>query len=220
MSPSEPASMKCLGRTSSLPEKRGVDVLMACRGRFVGIQRKEMADLVRSVQDGRLAREAQMMAGCLRSGGLGVAVLVVEGRPRWTVDGQWLEGRTPWTIRQHRGLLWSVRALGIWVEVTGDVSETVSLCRDLEAWAGKERHSSLERRPGPVGMWGKASSREWSCHLLQSFDGIGPEIAGRMVDHFGGPPLRWTVEMAELAEVKGIGKTRARRLLGALEGCP
>lgn len=213
MSPTEPAPIRALGRTHSLPERRGVDVMFAAAGRWVGIQRKEIHDLVASVRDGRLHREVQMMAG----GWLGTAVLVVEGRFTWTVDGEWVEPGHRWTRRQHRGLLWSVRAKGIWVEVTGNVDETADLCRDLELWAKKDRHSSLDHRPGPVGMWGKATTREYACHLLQGFDGVGPELAGRIVDHFGRLPFGWLVSAADLEEVPGIGKVRAKKLIGALE---
>lgn len=219
IAPTEPLPIRALGRIHSLPEKRGVDILFPAGGRMVGVQRKEVHDLVASVRDGRLHREVQMMAGCLASGPgrLGVAVLVVEGRFTWTVDGEWVEQGWRWTRRQHRGLLWSVRSKGIWVETTTDAHDTADLCRDLEAWAKKDRHQSLDHRPGPVGAWGKATTREYALHLLQGFDGVGPGLAGRIVDHFGRLPIGWLVTASELEEVAGIGKVRAKRLIGALE---
>lgn len=217
IAPTEPLPIRALGRIHSLPEKRGVDVLFPAGGRMVGIQRKEIHDLVASVHDGRLHREAQMIGGCLADGRLGVAVLVVEGRPTWTIDGEWVEQGWRWTRRQHRGLLWSVRAKGIWVETTADVHDTADLCRDLEKWAAKDRHSSLDRRPGPTGLWGKATTRDYALHVLQGFDGVGPELAGRIVDHFGRLPIGWLVSASELEEISGIGKVKAKKLIGALE---
>lgn len=217
IAPTEPLPIRALGRVHSLPEKRGVDVLFPAGGRMVGVQRKEIHDLVASVHDGRLHREAQMIGGCLADGRLGIAVLVVEGRFTWTCDGEWVEPGWRWTRRQHRGLLWSVRAKGIWVEATSDVADTADLCRDLEKWAAKDRHSSLDRRPGPTGLWGKATTREYALHVLQSFDGVGPELAGRIVDHFGRLPIGWLVTAADLAEISGIGKVKAKKLIGALE---
>lgn len=217
ISPTEPLPIRSLGRIHSLPERRGVDVLFAAGGRWVGVQRKEAHDLVASVRDGRLHREVQQMTTCLAGGGLGIAVLAVEGRFQWTCDGEWVEAGYRWTRRQHRGLLWSVRAKGIWVEVTGSAEDTADLCRDLQMWAAKDRHSSLDHRPGPVGMWGKATTREYACHLLQGFDGVGPELAGRIVDHFGRLPIGWLVTAAELEGVAGIGKKKARKLMDALE---
>lgn len=217
VSPTEPLPIRALGRVHSLPEKRGVDVLFAAGARWVGVQRKEIRDLVASVRDGRLHREVQQMRINLTSGGLGVAVLAVEGRFTWTVDGEWVEQGYRWTRRQHRGLLWSVRSKGIWVEQTTDAADTADLCRDLEAWAKKDRHSSLDHRPGPVGTWGRATSREWMCHLLQGLEGVGPELATRIVDHFGRAPIGWLVTAADLEEIRGIGKQKAKKLIGALE---
>lgn len=217
VSPAEPLPIRALGRLHSLPEKRGVDVLFAAGGRWVGIQRKEIRDLVASVRDGRLHREVQQMRLNLTGGGLGIAVLAVEGRFTWTVDGEWVEQGYRWTRRQHRGLLWSIRAKGIWVETTTNVDDTADLCRDLQAWASKDRHQSLDHRPGPVGMWGKATTREYASHVLQGFDGVGPELAGRILDHFGRLPIGWLVTAADLEEIQGIGKVRAKRLIGALE---
>lgn len=213
ISPTEPLPIRALGRVHSLPEKRGVDVLFAAGKQWVGVQRKEIHDLVASVYDGRLQREVQQIA----CADLGIAVLVVEGRFVWTSDGEWMEPGYRWTRRQLRGLLWSIRARGIWVESTSNTEETADLCRDLETWARKDRHHSLDHRPGPVGMWGKATTREYATHLLQGFDGVGPELAGRIIDHFGRLPIGWLVTAADLEEIHGIGKVKAKKLIGALE---
>lgn len=213
VSPTEPLPIRALGRIHSLPEKRGVDVLFAAGKQWVGIQRKEIHDLVASVRDGRLHREVQQMA----CGTLGIAVLVVEGRFTWTVDGEWIEPGYRWTRRQHRGLVWSIRSRGIWVETTVNAEETADFCRDLETWAKKDRHSSLDHRPGPVGMWGKATTREYASHVLQGFDGVGPELAGRILDHFGRLPIGWLITAADLEEIQGIGKVKAKKLICALE---
>jgi ERCC4-type nuclease len=85
-------------------------------------------------------------------------------------------------------------------------------------WARKDRHQSLDRRPTVRGAWGKPDSREWGSHLLQSFDGVGPELAGRIIDHFGRPPVGWLVTAEDLAGVAGIGKQKAKKLIGMLDG--
>jgi Holliday junction resolvasome RuvABC DNA-binding subunit len=60
-------------------------------------------------------------------------------------------------------------------------------------------------------------SRDWALHLLQGFEGIGPDLAAAIFDHFEGVPFRWNVEGAKgLMEVPGIGKGRAEKLWGAL----
>lgn len=175
------------------------------------MQRKEINDLVASVADGRLAREMAMMKR------LSVAVLVVEGKPSWTMDGSLISkgfGK-PWTRRQHRGLLWSVREKGVWVEWTDGAEDTVVACRELEAWVRKGKHGSLERRPGPESVWGQLTNRDYARHVVMGLPGVGPELAGRIVDTFG-MPFGWKVSVEELMTVNGIGRKKAESMLKAL----
>lgn len=213
IAPTEPAPLKAIGTVNLLPERFGVDILFSSRGRWFGIQRKEISDLINSIHDGRLQREIAQMQGRLE-----IAVLIVEGSVKWTLDGElvgngWGKG---WTRRQHRGLLWSVESKGVWTAQTGTVRETIDWVQDFELWCGKDRHHSLERRPGPSGMWGKPDHREYGCHLLMGLPGVGPELANRIYEHFGGVPWEWRVGMEELMEVQGIGKKKAEEILGAL----
>ena len=205
--------MKILGKSSSLPERWGADVTFAANGGLVGCQRKEIADLIASVHDGRLAKELAQMQR------LGRAILIVEGRLKWTSDGHLL-GRdfgSPWTRSTHRNLLRSVQSQGVWVESTDDVADTVVAILELAEWCRKPKHQSLIRRPGPVSPWGKATNADWSKHLLQSFEGVGPELAKNIFEHFGNRlPLDWRVSEAELREVLGVGPKIAKRLVEAL----
>lgn len=215
IAPSEPPALKAIGRSSQKPERFGADILFPAQGRLVGIQRKTIADLLASVRDGRLQREMAQMSR------LGLAVLIVEGRPRWTLDGQLIStsaGFGPqWSRSQHRGLLWSVQAKGVSVTHTDDLADTIDTVRDLAGWSRKRAHQSLNRRPKPSSTWGKAGHRDFALHLLQSFDGIGPIQAEAILDHFGGVPLMWLATERQLMQVPGVGKTRAKRLAEALE---
>lgn len=214
VAPSEPKTMKVLGRSSSVPETMGADVLIPHAGSMIGVQRKEISDLIASVQDGRLAKELAQLQRCSR------AVLIVEGRLKWSTDGVLMDrqyGRD-WTRTTHRNLLRSVQSRGVWVESTDDTADTVVCILELAEYLKKPAHNGLLKRSGmPVAPWGKADNRDWSAHLLQSFDGVGPELAGRVVDHFGGrAPLQWTVGEKELQEVAGIGPRKAKQMIGAL----
>lgn len=210
ISPTEPSAIKLLGTVSSLPERYGADVLLLTPLGTVGVQRKECTDLVKSVHDGRLAKEvAQLQA-------LSIAILIVEGKWRWTVDGQSLTARG-WSRASHRGLMLSLQSSGLWVEYTDGLDDTIAFISQLEKWATKPRHVSTRTRPNPSSSWGKAGSRDWGVHLLQSFDGIGADIAGRIYDEFGGVPLRWSVTAEDLLTVPGIGKKRAATLMEALD---
>jgi ERCC4-type nuclease len=213
VSPTEPAPIRALGTTSSLPERYGSDVLFDVTplGR-VGIQRKTVRDLFASITDGRLTRSVAAMSA------LDVAVLVVEGDLRWTEEGvaEPADGSarpvTSWRREAYRSLLWSIRARGIWVETVSDIEETVTTVRSLHRWASKSGHDALDRRPGPRGV----DAAE--LHILQGLAGIGPRLATRILEHFHGLPIAWTVTERELAAVRGLGPVRARRLAESLAG--
>lgn len=213
VAPSEPRTIKLLGQVSSLPEKRGADLIFPAHSTLVCVQRKEISDLIASVQDGRLAKEIQQ----LRSAGL--AVLIIEGRLRWSSEGLLMnrDYGQPWTRTAHRNLLRSVQQQGVWVDSSEDVADTVSAVLELQEWVLKPKHQSLLRRPGPISPWGKAGNEDWEAWLLQGLDGVGPELAARIVKKFGGAPLQWRVTEKELMEVDGIGPKKARQMVGALE---
>lgn len=194
------------------PESLGADVAWSASGSWVGVQRKEVKDLLASVEDGRLGQQLVQLERC------GVAALVVEGELRFTMDGELMgsRGSTRWTRRSLWGVLWSARRSGVWVDFTRDLTETIEWVGAFEAWTKKDKHTGLGGRPGPKGMWGTADSREWGVHVLQGFPGVGQELAGRMIDEFGGVPLRWTVGMKELTAVQGIGTKKAQGLMKAL----
>jgi ERCC4-type nuclease len=211
IAPTEPPQLKTLGKVSSTPERWGCDVLGWVGGRKVGVQRKRWDDLMASVADGRLAKEVQQM-------GRGVeGLLVVEGQVKWGPDGHMVSGfkgtGRDWTRQGWEALLWSVQDAGVKVVAARDLDETVERVRWWYAWASKP-HTVLRTRGGkPASVWGTPRDREWGAWLLQGFEGIGVELATRIVDRFGGVPLRWTVTREELLTVEGLGKKKVDRLM-------
>lgn len=210
ISPTEPASFRAVGEVSSLPEKYGVDFLFAKNGKWWGVQRKEHADFVSSVQDGRLAKELAQMQQ------LSQGMLLLEGAGKWTNDGELMGWGAAWTRKQEHAYLWTVRSRGVWVDRTENAVDTASRLRAFEDWASKGTHRSSHTRPGPTSSWGRATSRDWAVHLLCGFEGVGPEIAARILDAFG-VPFAWKVTREELMQVEGIGKKRADKLIAALQ---
>lgn len=205
---------------NALPERRGVDVCWRSQGAWWGVQRKQLDDLVSSLRDGRLQREVAMMTA---DSGVTMPHLIVEGAVKFTGDGMLI--RDGWgqdfTKRQWRGLLWSLQQAGVAVSYAPTPTETAELIVDLHAWSRKARHSTLKSRPGPASSeWGTRSSTSWQRHLLQGFDGIGPELADAIIARFGGAPLKWTVDSDELRMVPGIGPKRVEALVRALEKLP
>lgn len=211
VAPTEPAALKALGRVSLVAERWGSDVLIPSLR--LGIQRKQVSDLVASLTDGRLTKEMLQMKRLVHR------VLVVEGRFAWTADGEWVNGFTRFTRKQYWGALMSVQEMGVKVIQTSDINETVQAVEECIGWAKKKSHTSLEGRAkgGLVSKWGTREDKDWQMFLAQGFDGIGPTQARAIVEYFGGVPLQWTVTEKELQKVKGIGRERARGLMRALE---
>lgn len=178
---------------------------------MVGVQRKEIHDLIASRADGRLARELAQMKQ------LDIAILLVEGRLQWTSDGQLLSSRSKWTRSQHLGMIFSIQSTGIWVHSSSNLMDSREYLEHLERWFQKERHAGINVRPKPTTAWGQRTDRDWAVHTLQSVDGVGPEMAGRIFDRFG-LPFKCTVTADELQTVGGIGRKRAEKIVKAFNG--
>lgn len=214
VSSTEPPSLLTLGKVSTFPEQHGVDFYFVANKCKVGIQRKELKDLIASLEDGRLAKEIMQMTN------LDYKILIVEGQPKFTAEGN-LMGRdygSTWTHAQLMGALWSVQLKGLWVQWTTHINNTRQAIELLELWFKKERHDSLERRPGPVSIWGsKPTDEEYGSYVLQSLPGVGPELAKRIFKRYG-LPLEWTVTAEDLADIPGIGKAKATKMIKAING--
>lgn len=211
VSAAEPASLRTLGTYSPLPESFGVDFLIPCPLGMVGVQRKEIHDLIASRSDGRLARELAQMKQ------LDIAILLVEGRLKWTSDGQLSTSRTKWTRAEHHGMLFSIQSTGTWVNSSADLGDSREYLGLLEKWLMKDKHKGIMTRPKPTTLWGQRNDRDWAIHAIQSVDGVGPEMAGRIFDKFG-LPFTCRVTAEELMTVDGIGKTRAEKIVKAFNG--
>lgn len=217
VSSTEPFTFKSLGKSSTLPEKYGCDFLIISRKMKTGVQRKKFPeDLLASLADGRLYQQVHQMIALDR------AVIVLEGYGKWTMDGELISNHftQSFTKRQLYSLIASLAfEFGVEVLIVRDARETMEFLESLESWAGKEKHQSLRSRPGPSkDSWGRVGIREVGIHLLQSFPGVGPELAGRIYDTFGGVPLSWEFSGPEsLMMVPGIGRSKAESIYGALK---
>lgn len=223
VSPTEHSpAISSLGLISSLPERNGADILLIDADTDVrlGVQRKAISDFFSSVLDGRLAKEvAQLTTSPL----LTHHCLIVEGKVEWTSDGTSTSTNSAYhsiTRSGYRSLLTSLQLSGILVHTTTDSRDTAELVVGLAGYLGKEHHSALTRRPKQRSEWGRTTSRAFGVHLLQSFDGVGPELAGRIYDAFGGVPFHWSITAPQLEGVDGIGKVTANKLIQALGGSP
>lgn len=216
IAPTEPPKLRALGKVSSQPELHGVDVLWYAHGQRWGVQRKEVKDLIASLEDGRLTRERAMM------GRVDHAVLMIEGRMQWTGDGMLMGGKSTGGFgRDYRyseimGRVWGMAAEGVWIVQTGGLEETCRAVEVLEKWSRKDKHQSLRSREPLVSTWGRPRSREFAIYMLTGLPGVGPEIAERIVGRFGRLPWRWDVTREELLAVEGVGKKKVEMMMHAL----
>lgn len=209
VSPTEPHAIKALGRVSIVPEEYGCDVLWVTEtGDMCGVQRKEFKDLVGSMNDGRLGKEVHQMEG------LTYRMVVVEGKPKWTREGELMDGWTSVTLRQVKAFLWSVRNQGVWVDYTEDISGTVNCVKWFMDWTSKDKHTALLGRPGPRGDgWGRVTNKHWQKHFLMSLPGVGSELADKILEYYGGIPFSLDTDVVELMQVYGIGKVKAQQIV-------
>lgn len=218
VAPSEPKPLAALGTVRPTPERYGADFLFAARPvGLVGIQRKAFpGDFLASLNDGRLEKELSQMRA------LDVAVLLLEGRGRWTTDGDLIfeHSTRPWSRSSHRKYLLSVQAQGVWVMQTDSLDDTAAALADIEAWARKPVHDATRTRPGPRrDGWGRVDDRDWNVHIAKDLPEVGPRLAERVVDHFWPRPvIRLNVTEQELRQVHGIGAVKARRICKPFEG--
>lgn len=210
VSPAEPSVLRAIGVNSPVPEQYGSDFWWStAEGQSVGIQRKEVKDLVNSLHNGLLAKELAKMNA------LDLRILLIEGNFRWTTNGS-SSAVNGWSKKQLRGLTFSLWSQGFWTLSTESREDTIETVSHLKSYLEKNNHSLIQSRPKATSSWGKATNRDWAIHLLQSFNGVAVGTAGNIYDHFEGVPLAWTVTKDEMKQVKGVGEKRAESLLEAL----
>lgn len=211
VAPSEPPMLKKVGKSSSVPEKYGVDFMWSTGTGLAGAQRKELGDLIASLRDGRLSKEMGQMKQ------LTWAALIVEGHGKWTRDGSLVSRYKHFTKKHLVGVMSSVQADGVRLYVTSSLSDTASLIPMLADWTGKPDHGGLVgREPMTKDRWGSSSSRDFGVFLLTGLPGVGPKTAAAIWDRFGKVPFSWDVTDEELLEVDGVGKGTVEKMRKAI----
>lgn len=207
--------LQALGKASTLPEAHGCDVLYLAGKVRIGFQRKEARDFMASVSDGRLALElGQIQSSALITS----AVFILEGQFDWTTDGQSTIPYATLTRASFRSLITGIQLRGVIVHFSDDLDDTVRIISTVSGYLSKPRHSALSQRPNARSAWGTKTSKAFALHLLQSFPGIGTEMADRIYNHFSTIPLEWTCDESELSSIPGIGAKTATRLINSLKG--
>lgn len=227
LSPSETALAAKLGRdaiTSDLPESKGADVLIYTKSGLLGIQRKEVpSDFISSFTDGRMARSLALLpVSCA------FARVVGEGQfkywPDGTVDLGMMKNRvrvpSRFTRKHIRGMEFDIEIVrGVIVDYTDDTDDTVLYIKQITDFLNAGKHIGLFSRPSAKGAWFVPSARDIDLWILQSFPGIGPSIADKIIEKFDGKiPMRWTCTLDDLIGIPGLGKKKAISMWESLQG--
>lgn len=228
LSPSEYKLAEVLGKasvTSNIPEQKGADILAVTRAGLMGFQRKEVPnDFLSSISDGRMARELTLLFKSCK-----YTRLICEGKFKYWYDGHVVTGRidkkkkmpttSRYTRSQIEGIIFDVQqVIGIIVDYTEDLDDTARYLIHTVELMNKKSHLGLYTRPSAQGAWYVPTAKDIHLYLLQSFPGIGPATADKIIEHFGGDiPLKWSCELEELMEVSGLTKERAHSMYHALQ---
>ena len=194
-------------------EKSGVPRLIEARGILVVrkqlpvgdyivsgeavVERKSAYDFAHSLFDGRLFEQASRL-----SESYPIVVYIVEG--------------DPFRVRRFAGRREQLTAALVALILDYNVKVIYSVGPDHTA----SIIASLARRMQQAGRRGVVihkkpklcSTREWQLYILQSFPGIGPKTAERILERFGSIEAFVRASMSEIAKVPGIGEKKAEEI--------
>lgn len=198
-------------------EDSGCDFLWRGNKQWHGVQRKEVNDFLASLNDGRLTKEVGQMKAAVQ-----IPLVVIEGKVRF-INGSLASayhrvGYREITEDSWRARLLTLMSMGVHVQYSHDRADTAKWVVSAYQWSEKAEHSTASTRPGPSGdSWGKVGNKDFQVHLLCGLPGVGPRLALRIVERFGGVPIELGVGVKELMEVEGLGRVKAERIVRVFE---
>ena len=159
-------------------------------------ERKTLRDFAVSIQDGRLFRQAIRLAAGPEKG-----IIILEGS---SAD---LRGTQMPREKLQGALITLSLVLGLPVLRALSPEETARLM--LLASAQTER---IDRKPIPKKGKRISGKEKWQVEVLQSFPGIGPDKAMRLIERFGSLRGVFSAGAESWQEVRGIGSGLAEKM--------
>lgn len=167
----------------------------------LAFERKTLHDFAISVVDGRLFRQSMKIA----SGSM-MPVLILEG------TGQDV-ARTNVRREALQGALITVSLiLGVAVLRSRDSGETAQLIVTTARQLATVARGAIQRH-----AYRPKGRRRCQLYILQGLPGIGPELAERLLDHFGSIAAVASATPDQLLAVQGIGLKTAERIKWATD---
>jgi len=163
----------------------------------VVIERKTAYDFARSLFDGRLFEQARRLAESYP-----LVFYIVEGNPfrlrRYsTRTKQITAAMVALAVDYNVRILYSEGPLH-----TAAILESLSKRIEGEGRRGVVIHKKPRLE----------DTRAWQLYILQSFPGIGPKTAERILERFGSLEAFFNASVSELSKVPGIGEKKAETI--------
>jgi len=169
----------------------------------IGIERKNIRDLVKSVFDGRLMDQARRMSETYS-----IPILIIEGcEPygKYTSRPEAIRGAVSSIILDYEFRV--LHTLGPLETAQFIVSLTK---RIIMSYKGKGR-IVIHKKPKLDNI------TSWQLYILQSLPFVGPKLARRLLETFSTVENVFTASVAELSRVEGIGYERATKIVKVLK---
>ena len=160
------------------------------------VERKTAYDFARSLFDGRLFEQARRL-----SESYPVVVYIIEGNP--------------YRLRRYRTRLKQLTAALVTLSIDYGARtlfsegplHTASIIESLAARLESGRRGIIIHKKPKI-----EDTRAWQLYVLQSFPGIGPKTAERILERFGSLQGFFNASMAELSKIPGIGEKKAETI--------
>lgn len=160
------------------------------------VERKFLPDLLGSIEDGRLFRQAHALVQSRQP-----ALIILEG------TSAHLAGRKMRRDSIQGALLTLSLGMGLPILRAVDGQETAWLILQAADLLQREPRGWIRRPWQPHGAKRRLQSR-----ILQSLPGIGPRLAARLLERFQTIQDTLTAPESDLTEVQGLGPIKAKRI--------
>ncbi len=166
----------------------------------VGIERKEVDDLIHSMKDGRLFQQIRALKRTFPS-------------PLMIIEGENLYSRSGLGKQAIMGAIASITVdFGVTVMTVKDAAETAELVGTI----AKREHAE-GRIPALRSDKGTMLLQERQQFIIEGLPNISAILAQRLLSHFGSAQAIMDADAKDLQEVKGIGKGIAQGIKETLE---
>jgi len=153
-------------------------------------ERKTLIDLVSSIKDGRLFRQACRLTESHKRG-----IIILEGTSGDLVS----------TKMRREAVQGALISLTVFLGIPLLRSRNLQESTQLMLYTARQ-HRAVASGALPRHGIRPRGKRKTQIHILQGIPGVGPERACTLLDRFGSVEAVLTANMEELLAIKGIGK--------------